>query len=208
MKSFLKQIEESFKSLEEKQERWQDDDGDGIWYEPGDDVKVESKGKYDDGDGKDEKCDHVPCNEDTSICEICGESLINEAELEEISTSAGAGAYMTPKAFGKADDDTVEALGYKRVQEAMDNKYERLIEGYKTFALSDPKMSPAKKVNASIKNVAKQLKEIEETIKYTSRLKTESGISHSGFGPSTSKALGKISERLIKISERVRSLGE
>ena len=69
-------------------------------------------------------------------------------------------------------------------------------------------MSPAKKVNDSIKNVAKQLKEIEETIKYTSRLKTESGISHSGFGPSTSKALSKISERLIKISERVRSLGE
>jgi hypothetical protein len=208
MKSFLKQIEESFQSLEEKEKRWQDNDGDGKWYEPGVDVKAESKGKYDDGDGKDEKCDHVPCNEDISICEICGESLINEEEIAEASTSAGAGAYMPPKAFGKADDDTVEALGYKRVQEAMDNKYERLIEGYKTFALSDPKMSPAKKVNASIKNVAKQLKEIEETIKYTSRLKTESGISHSGFGPSTSKALGKISERLIKISERVRSLGE
>jgi len=208
MKSFLKQIEESFQSLEEKEKRWQDNDGDGKWYEPGVDVKAESKGKYDDGDGKDEKCDHVPCNEDISICEICGESLINEEEIDEASTSAGAGAYMTPKAFGKADDDTVEALGYKRVQEAMDNKYERLIEGYKTFALSDPKMSPAKKVNASIKNVAKQLKEIEETINYTSRLKTESGISHSGFGPSTSKALGKISERLIKISERVRSLGE
>jgi hypothetical protein len=208
MKSFLKQIEESFQSLEEKEKRWQDNDGDGKWYEPGVDVKAESKGKYDDGDGKDEKCDHVPCNEDISICEICGESLINEEEIDEASTSAGAGAYMTPKAFGKADDDTVEALGYKRVQEAMDNKYERLIEGYKTFALSDPKMSPAKKVNASIKNVAKQLKEIEETINYTSRLKTESGISHSGFGPSTSKALVKISERLIKISERVRSLGE
>jgi hypothetical protein len=208
MKSFLKQIEESFQSLEEKEKRWQDNDGDGKWYEPGVDVKAESKGKYDDGDGKDEKCDHVPCNEDISICEICGESLINEEEIDEASTSAGAGAYMPPKAFGKADDDTVEALGYKRVQEAMDNKYERLIEGYKTFALSDPKMSPAKKVNASIKNVAKQLKEIEETINYTSRLKTESGISHSGFGPSTSKALVKISERLIKISERVRSLGE
>lgn len=208
MKSFLKQIEESFQTLDKKEKRWQDDDGDGIWYEPGDDVKAESKGKYDDGDGKDEKCDHVPCNEDTSICEICGESLINEAELEEMSTSAGAGSYMTPRAFGKADNDTVEALGYKRVQEAMDTKYERLIEGYKTFALSDSKMSPDKKVNASIKNVAKQLKDIEETIKYTSRLKTESGISHSGFGASTSKALVKISERLIKISERVRSLGE
>lgn len=176
MKSFLKQIEESFQSLEEKKAKpdFLDLDNDG-------DTEESMKKALSDKD---------------------------EDELEEISTSAGAGAYMTPKAFGKADDDTVEALGYKRVQEAMDNKYERLIEGYKTFALSDPKMSPAKKVNASIKNVAKQLKEIEETIKYTSRLKTESGISHSGFGPSTSKALGKISERLIKISERVRSLGE
>ena len=209
MKSFLKQIEESFQSLDEKKERWQDNDGDGIWYEPGVDVKedIENLGKYKpkkydrDGDGVPNGADSDPDDGDVN-------EELNEDEIEEASTSAGAGAYMTPRAFGKADDDTVEALGYKRVQEAMDNKYERLIEGYKTFALSDPKMSPAKKVNASIKNVAKQLKEIEETIKYTSRLKTESGISHSGFGPSTSKALGKISERLIKISERVRSLGE
>jgi len=209
MKSFLKQIEESFQSLDEKKERWQDNDGDGIWYEPGVDVKedIENLGKYKpkkydrDGDGVPNGADSDPDDGDVN-------EELNEDEIEEASTSAGAGSYMTPKAFGKADDDTVEALGYKRVQEAMDNKYERLIEGYKTFALSDPKMSPAKKVNASIKNVAKQLKEIEETIKYTSRLKTESGISHSGFGPSTSKALGKISERLIKISERVRSLGE
>ena len=209
MKSFLKQIEESFQSLDEKKERWQDNDGDGKWYEPGVDVKedIENLGKYKpkkydrDGDGVPNGADSDPDDGDVN-------EELNEDEIEEASTSAGAGSYMTPKAFGKADDDTVEALGYKRVHEAMDNKYERLIEGYKTFALSDPKMSPAKKVNASIKNVAKQLKEIEETIKYTSRLKTESGISHSGFGPSTSKALGKISERLIKISERVRSLGE
>jgi hypothetical protein len=39
-----------------------------------------------------------------------------EEELDEISTSAGAGAYLTPNAFSPADDDTVEALGYKRVK--------------------------------------------------------------------------------------------
>jgi len=178
MKSFLKQIEESFQSLEEK------------------------KAKPDFLDLDNDK------DTEESMKKAAKDKDKDEAEIEEVSTSAGAGAYMTPRAFGKADDDTIEALGYKKVQEAMDIKYERLIEGYKTFALSDPKMSPAKKVNDSIKNVAKQLKEIEETIKYTSRLKTESGISHSGFGPSTSKALSKISERLIKISERVRSLGE
>ena len=204
MKSFLKQIEESFQSLDEKKAKpdFLDLDNDGDTEES---MKKAAKEKNEAA-----KPDYLDFDEDGDTEESMKKALSDkdEDELEEISTSAGAGAYMTPKAFGKADDDTVEALGYKRVQEAMDNKYERLIEGYKTFALSDPKMSPAKKVNASIKNVAKQLKEIEETIKYTSRLKTESGISHSGFGPSTSKALGKISERLIKISERVRSLGE
>lgn len=204
MKSFLKQIEESFQSLEEKKAKpdYLDLDNDGDTEES---MKKAAKEKNEAA-----KPDYLDFDKDGDTEESMKKALRDkdEDELEEISTSAGAGAYMTPRAFGKADDDTVEALGYKRVQEAMDNKYERLIEGYKTFALSDPKMSPAKKVNASIKNVAKQLKEIEETIKYTSRLKTESGISHSGFGPSTSKALAKISERLIKISERVRSLGE
>ena len=204
MKSFLKQIEESFHSLEEKKAKpdFLDLDGDGDTEEP---MKKAAKEKNEAA-----KPDYLDFDKDGDTEESMKQALMDkdEDELEEMSTSAGAGSYMPPKAFGKADDDTVEALGYKRVHEAMDNKYERLIEGYKTFALSDPKMSPAKKVNTSIKNVAKQLKEIEETIKYTSRLKTESGISHSGFGPSTSKALGKISERLIKISERVRSLGE
>jgi hypothetical protein len=242
MKSFLKQIEESFYSLEEKKTRpdFLDLDGDGDTEEP---MKTAAKenvsiheGYYSSSpletiigslgyrDGFQEFFEDNPGAVDTVVEWIISirdfrTQLINEYDpeeletmgiydLDEASTSAGAGSYMTPKAFGKADDDTVETLGYKRVQEAMDTKYERLIEGYKTFALSDSKMSPAKKVNASIKNVAKQLKEIEDTVKYTSRLKTESGISHSGFGPSISKALGKISERLIKISERVRSLGE
>ena len=215
MKSFLKQIEESFQSLEEKKAKpdFLDLDNDGNKKET---FKQAVKDK-EQNEAVDQNNDGNNDFDDIKIARMVASGMSKEdalrkvqeeKEIEEASTSAGAGAYMTPRAFGKADNDTVEALGYKRVQEAMDNKYERLIEGYKTFALSDPKMSPAKKVNASIKNVAKQLKEIEETIKYTSRLKTESGISHSGFGPSTSKALGKISERLIKISERVRSLGE
>jgi len=215
MKSFLKQIEESFQSLEEKKAKpdFLDLDNDGDKKET---FKQAVKDK-EQNEAVDQNNDGNNDFDDIKIARMVASGMSKEdalkkvqeeKEIEEASTSAGAGAYMTPRAFGKADNDTVEALGYKRVQEAMDNKYERLIEGYKTFALSDPKMSPAKKVNASIKNVAKQLKEIEETIKYTSRLKTESGISHSGFGPSTSKALGKISERLIKISERVRSLGE
>ena len=206
-----------------------------------------------------------------------------DEELDEISTSAAAGAYLTPKAFSPADDDTVEALGYKRVKrnesvntpptykigefqrpesaeeefnekfpfadkpwynekmkypsidltdtpsmakkedmpkvkstrpladvigERMDKKYEELIESYKRFATGDSKSTPEQKVKHTIKEVAKRLQEVEQLVANTARLKTESGMSRDGYGKSVNTALTKISERLIKISERVRALGE
>lgn len=258
MKSFLKQINESFQSLEEKEAKpdFLDLDGDGDIEEP---MKKAAKDKKQNpvkkelnkslfGKGQDlefktcedcsgkltphlkDKCQRCTKNEavdqdndgnndfdDVKIARMMASGMSKEdalkkvqeeKEIDEVSTSAGAGSYMTPKAFGKADDATVEAMGYKRVQETMDRKYEQLIEGYRDFALGKKNSSPSKTVNASIREVAKKLKEIEETVKYTGRLKTESGISHSGFSSGTHNALRKISERLIKISERVRSLGE
>jgi hypothetical protein len=204
-----------------------------------------------------------------------------DEELDEISTSAGSGAYMTPNAFANADDDTVEVLGMKRVKEGIntpptykpgeyqrpeseeeefmdkfpfanddkkwynrpmkypsidmtdtpsqakkanqppikpvrpladilgetvDSKYEQLIESYRNFKKGDIK--PSSKVKQTIQEIAMKLREIETLVSYNSRLKTESGVTSSNYGPSTSKALNKISERLIKISERVRALGE
>jgi len=205
------------KRKKSKTKRWQDNDGDGIWYEPGVDVKAEAVDQNHDGknDWDDIRMakmvasgDYVKCDKCKGKgCDHCDGTGLHKT-TNEMSTTAAVAPITTPNAFSPADDDTVEALGYKRVQEAMDRKYEQLIEGYKSFALGNGKRSPNQTVNASIREVAKKLKEIEETIKYTSRLKTESGISHSGFSNGTRNALTKISERLIKISERVRSLGE
>jgi hypothetical protein len=142
---------------------------------------------------------------------------IDDEELDEISTSAGAGAYMTPNAFAAADDDTVESLGYTRVREIstspivheiLDSKYEQLIESYRSFKTASGDKKPSKTIKESITDIARRLKEIEESVKYASRFKNESGVTSAAYGPSTTKALTKISERLIKISERVRSLGE
>jgi hypothetical protein len=212
-------------------------------------------------------------------------------ELEEASTSGGAGAYMSKNFIGTADDDTVEALGMQRVKESintpptyqigkyqkpesdeeeyvdkfpfadddakwqhakykyptepmlksynkysdrpahvseksrveydwsgvknktdknvyetMDSKYEQLIESYRNFKKGDDK--PSSKIKYTIKEVAKKLREVEELVANTARLKTESGVARDGYGKSVDGALTKISERLIKISERVRALGE
>jgi hypothetical protein len=93
-------------------------------------------------------------------------------------------------------------------EDILENQYLKLIEGYRQFATNDPKISPEKKVNNTIKEIAKKLQEIETLVHYNNKLKTESGIASSEYGKQTQKALTKISERLIKISERVRSLGE
>ena len=95
-----------------------------------------------------------------------------------------------------------------KVEDVLENKYEQLIEGYRSFATGDPKKSPEKKVKETIQEIAKKLQEIETLVNYNSKLKTEAGVTSSAYGSSTKKALSKISERLIKISERIRSLGE
>ena len=132
-----------------------------------------------------------------------------EYDIDEASTSSGAGAYNTPKAFSTPEQARKKKkMKYAGVAEAMDKKYEQLIESYKKYALGDAKMTPDKRVKETIKEVSKKLQEIEQLVRYSSRLKTESGLSRKGYGPSVDKALTKISERLVKISERVRALGE
>ena len=95
-----------------------------------------------------------------------------------------------------------------RVEDVLERKYEQLIEGYRDFATGDPKKSPEKRVKETIQEIAKKLQEIETLVNYNSKLKTEAGVTSNHYGNATRKSLHKISERLIKIAERVRSLGE
>jgi hypothetical protein len=104
--------------------------------------------------------------------------------------------------------DKTQKVKLPTVAETMDAKYEHLIESYRAYATGDAKATPEQKIKHTIKEVARQLQEIERTVNYASRLKTESGVARNGYGSSVESALSKISERLIKISERVRALGE
>lgn len=158
----------------------------------------------------------IEVNETDHICEQCNQLKEDcgcnaDAVEEQNVTSAldgGAGPMKTPHAFAKkTNKKTAEQLGYKLVQEAMDAKYEKLIEGYRDYVKTGNK-KPSRHINDSIKEIAKKLQEIETVVKHTARFKNESGVASSQYGPAASKALGKIAERLTKISERVRALGE
>lgn len=155
------------------------------------------------------------CDHPKSRC-ICDEEPEQEDTVEEQNVTGaldvGSGPIKTPRAFSKNPKEknrkTAEQLGYKIVQEKMDAKYEELIESYTAYARGDAKVTPEGKIKNTIKEVARQLREIEKTIYHAARLKNEANIARAGYGPAVDKALRGISERLIKISERVRALGE
>lgn len=106
---------------------------------------------------------------------------------------------------GSAHKKDLDKKTNESIDELLDKKYEQLIEGYKDFKSGDVK--PSSKVKSTIQEIAKKLQEIETLVNYNSKLKEEAGVTSTAYGPGTQKALTKISERLLKISERVRSLG-
>ena len=197
MKSFLNEMEKKFKALEESQ----------LCEECGmnectcihETITISSKKP---GYEKD-IADIEKENPDANI-------TVEEEDLEEASTTGGVAGYQTPNAFSKKIyNKRKKKTKWASVSEAMDKKYESLIESYSKFSMGNTsKSSPSKTVNETIRQVSKRLQEIETLINYTGRLKKESGMTRAEYGKSTFTALNKISERLLKISERIRSLGE
>ena len=205
MKSFLQEIEDKFTDLEEATFNVKMDQLDKIKKDTfPDDAQVnvtEKKSKRCPNCGKPYEAHCGKHNE--AHCGKHNEAHCNE-ELDEMSTTAAV-APVTGKYFVK---DKKDKITYEVVQEAMDRKYEHLIESYRKFSLGEKNITPKRKVERTIQEVSKKLKEIETLVKHTSKLKTESGISRKEYGPRTEKALNKISEKLIKIAERVRAIGE
>lgn len=136
-----------------------------------------------------------------------------EEELDEMSTTAGAPGYETPFAFGAADDETMEQGGYKKVKNKKDESvYKQMMSQLHEMRYSDYKndasASPKTKVNKSISEVNRLLGEIEKIVHRNIRLKTEMGVSSSDYWKNTSKNFGKISERLVRINNRLKELSQ
>jgi hypothetical protein len=203
MSSFLKQIETRFELFEsESKPDYIDIDGDGDKEEPMEKAAEE----------REQLNDSVECDTCKGAgCDHCDGNGFHE-KVDEMSTSAAVAPVTTPYAFSsgkkKKKKYATNSTGYSVVEEALERRYEKLIEGYRSYVTDNPKMTSEAKVKGTIREVSKRLKEIEEMVANASRLKTESGMSRDGYGRQVNSALTKISERLIKISERVRSLGE
>lgn len=166
-------------------------------------------GKYQKPESDEEEyMDKFPFADDEAKWQHAKFKYPTESMLKSYKKFSDRPAHVTEKPRVEYDWSGIKNKTDKNVYEAMDSKYEQLIESYKRFATGDSKSTPESKIKQTIKEVAKRLREVEELVSNTARLKTESGMSREGYGKSVDGALNKISQRLIKISERVRALGE
>ena len=145
------------------------------------------------------------------------EELDEKEEVEEASVTGDVAGYETPFAFSDDSKDSKKkkkknsenSTGYKMVDENT-STFKKMMLGeisYKKYK-GDPNFSSKQKVNTSIKEINKRLYEIERIINHAVKLKTEDGVDSGQYWKSTNYRLKKISERLIKISNRTRKFGE
>jgi tetrahydromethanopterin S-methyltransferase subunit G len=148
------------------------------------------------------------------------EEIPDEDELEESSNTTsnydgGEGPQRTPYAFGKSKCKHSESEVYDiPVEEtnqwfvALENIYnrsQRRIDeiNYNDYR-SDDSVTPRQKINFSIKEINRRLSEVEQMIRHSQKFKNEIGADSGVFYSDTIKRFQKISERLMRISSKIR----
>ena len=129
-----------------------------------------------------------------------------QQELDEASVTGaldgGEGPPRTPYAFSggrKKDKDKkkkiANAAGYSKVTEGKYHDYR-----------NDDTMSPKQKIGRSMREVRDSLSQLEGLVKMNVRLKNELNVNSQSYWKNTHKALNKISERLVKLANKVGQL--
>ena len=133
--------------------------------------------------------------------EIIRELIRNE--LDEASTSANVPGYQTPYAFsgGRKKDKkkkkkiATNSTGYSKVNEGKYHDYR-----------NDDTLSPKQKIGRSMREIRDSLNELNKLVKMNVRLKNELKVDSRSYWKNTHKALNKISERLVKLANKVGQL--
>ena len=111
-------------------------------------------------------------------------------------------ARTNPKGLRKAVADRVKEL--KQFMKSKNLK--ELKEGRYHDWRNDESLTPKQKIGRSIREVKNSLNELDKTIKMNQRLKNELKVDSRDYWKNTHKALGKISERLVKLAGKVGNL--
>ena len=123
-------------------------------------------------------------------------------ELDEASTSGATPGYNTPNAF--SDNSSNDKKKKKKM--ATNSTTYTVVEGKYHNYRNDESMTPKQKIGKSMREVKNSLNELSKLIDMNVKLKNELNVDSQSYWKNTHKALHKISERLVKLANKVGQL--
>ena len=105
----------------------------------------------------------------------------------------------------RKDIVSVTRVGVSKAKQ-VDKKLENVNEGKYHDWRNDETLSPKQKIGKSMMEVRDTLRELEKMVKMNVRLKNKLNVDSRGYWKRTHSALQKISERLVKLANKVGQL--
>ena len=147
--------------------------------------------------------------------------LIKQELDEANSTGSVGGEYSTPHAFkgsnkkgkkkGKAgysgghSDPTIGTANFNADDPKL-RKESVMNEGRYHAWRNDDSMTPKQKIGMAMRETRDNLTELERVVRYNVKLKNELNVDSRDYWKNTHKALSKISERLVRLANKVGQL--
>ena len=121
-----------------------------------------------------------------------------QQEIEEMNTTASAGGeYSTPHAFRNNEKDDEELKLTHGMSVVKENYYQWR---------NNEDLSTKQKIARSMVAIRDSIDLIDKAVKYNVKLKTEMQFESGSYMERTKVALNKISEKLIRLSTRIKDL--
>lgn len=143
-----------------------------------------------------------------------------ERELQEMTTTASVGGYLTPMAFrgnkqagvNKQKHIATKTTGFELTPQGEKDlkrpadKTEAVNENRYYAYKKDESATPHQKIAKAISELNRNLQEVERVIGMNARLKVESGIASEQLWKRTQQGLLKLESRLLNIASRIREI--
>ena len=147
-------------------------------------------------------------DDDDSVTEATFHVKVNElgSVLVDASSKGEARMVVAKKVKGGVKNIiSVNRVGTSKAKQ-VDKKLENVTEGKYHDYRNDESLSPKQKIGYSMREVRDKLSELDKIVKMNVRLKNEVGVDSTTYWKNTHNAMKKISERLVKLANKVGQL--
>jgi hypothetical protein len=126
---------------------------------------------------------------------------------------------LTPNAFGKINPkaitlDGAEEVNEKNIKKSEHKEQQKVVDemlnevSYRSFNKTISEVSPERKISKAILGIKKRLREVNQIVDYSIRLREENSLQTENYLANSVRGLEEISERLKELDKKIKNLKE